>query len=488
MVLAPKQQTVSEVPVGLSPSVNPNQRLGIHYFPDTHHYRIRDLENWLPELKRMGMGWLTLLAPTGRAIPEYFIRGLLDNEIQPILHFQLPTHDPIPPEALRLLYRSYARWGVTWVALFDRPNNRLNWDASDWAQVDLVERFLDLFVPHAEIAVDEGLTPIFPPLQPGGDYWDLSFLQSALSGLARRGRSRLLDRLALSAYAWIGDKPLAWGKGGPDRWPKSHPYHTPEGSEDQLGFRIFDWYLAIARREIGKYPPIFLLRTGILSEDGNEGPVSLDLQLHAELNLAAGRLFTPTVEDSSAEIPAEKEIPDQVLACCFWFLAAGESCAFKSQAWFTHEGEKLPVVQGFYRLGAQAFIAQPEQPISENGGLSENASAISEPNLEPMGTEASGPSPEPARPARPKSSKPLLHYVLLPLYAWGAADWDLEALQPIIQETHPTVGFSLAEARLAARVTVVGGEGAISKDALNMLRENGCVVERVREDGTLVAS
>jgi hypothetical protein len=85
-------------------------------------------------------------------------------------------------------------------------------------------------------------------------------------------------------------------------------------------------------------------------------------------------------------------------------------------------------------------------------------------------------------------SHTISHYVLLPLYAWGAADWDLELIQPFLLETHPTVGFSLTEARLAARVTIVGGNGAISAGALDMLRASGCKVERICDDGTLVAS
>jgi len=74
------------------------------------------------------------------------------------------------------------------------------------------------------------------------------------------------------------------------------------------------------------------------------------------------------------------------------------------------------------------------------------------------------------------------------LYAWGAADWDLALVQPLIQQGHATIGFSLTEARLARRVTVVGGSGAVSAAALEMLRRNGCQVERLMEDGTLIAS
>ncbi len=113
-----------------------------------------------------------------------------------------------------------------------------------------------------------------------------------------------------------------------------------------------------------------------------------------------------------------------------------------------------------------------------------------------LGLRGCGIRSAPIGPASPAGSKrrrqphshTISHYVLLPVYAWGAADWDLEVIQPLLQESHPTVGFSLTEARLAARVTVVGGNGAISAEALDMLRASGCKVERVMDDGTLIAS
>ncbi len=74
-----------------SQTLSTNNRIGLHYFPDTLHYRVRDLEVWLPHLSQMGIGWLTLLAPLERAIPEYFLNGLFSSGLQPVLHFQIPT-------------------------------------------------------------------------------------------------------------------------------------------------------------------------------------------------------------------------------------------------------------------------------------------------------------------------------------------------------------------------------------------------------------
>ena len=72
------------------PTPPQNNRIGFHYYPDYNHYRDKDLHKWLPELDALGATWLTLLAPGGRAIPENFIRGLISQGIEPILHFKLP--------------------------------------------------------------------------------------------------------------------------------------------------------------------------------------------------------------------------------------------------------------------------------------------------------------------------------------------------------------------------------------------------------------
>ena len=61
------------------------------------------------------------------------------------------------------------------------------------------------------------------------------------------------------------------------------------------------------------------------------------------------------------------------------------------------------------------------------------------------------------------------HYVLLPLYAWGAAEWDMELVLSLFQEQHPTIGFSMAEASMADFVTVVGGKEVYSDQALESL-------------------
>ncbi len=62
--------------------------------------------------------------------------------------------------------------------------------------------------------ISAGLQPIFPPLEPGGDYWDTAFLEAALASLKRRAPD-LINQIVLALYAWTYDQPLDWGAGGP---------------------------------------------------------------------------------------------------------------------------------------------------------------------------------------------------------------------------------------------------------------------------------
>ena len=83
---------------------------------------------------------------------------------------------------------------------------------------------------------------------------------------------------------------------------------------------------------------------------------------------------------------------------------------------------------------------------------------------------------------------PIKHYMLLPLYEWGVAEWHLEVIKPFVQKHQCTVGFSLEEARYAKRVTVVGSTLTFSDNDLDDLRLQGCQVERIDGNGTSIAS
>jgi len=405
-------------------------KVGFHYRIDPDHYSERDLSLWLPRLKELDASWVVLNAPINRAIPEGFIATLKREGIEPVVHFQLtPSLSPRVEEML-LLFENYQRWGVKYVILYDRPNQQDCWTPESWAQSDLPERFLDGFLSLAEAAVAVGLVPVFPPLEPGGDYWDTVFLRGALDGIKRRASRPLQDRLILSAYARLNGQPLSWGRGGPQSWPEAQPYHTPETSQDQQGFRIVEWYSTIAETVLERKLPLLML--GVCGP----GPVQRDL---ADILVNGARLI------ARKSVDGEEPLPDEVIGGAFWLLVGHEDQK-EDIGWFTADGAPKPIVDIFTRQ---------EEPL-----------------------------PATKSPGKFRFS----HYLLLPSFEWGVADWHLNITRPFIKRHRPTVGFSLEEALQAQQVTVVGGEEHFSDEQLSYLRNQGCLVRRIDGDGTIIAS
>ncbi len=241
-----------------------NTGLGFHYFPDDAHYRATDLQTWLPELKSLGASWLTLIGSPARAIPESFLRPIVEAGIEPIIHLPVTPAQAVDLDALRVLYEAYARWGAHYVVLYDRPNTRAAWQADEWGREGLIDRFLDLLLPPLQFAQASCLTPVIPPLKQIGDYWDTSFLDKALALLKQRGQDHLLKELVFGFYGFTGNRPLEWGAGGPARWPDSRPYNTPPGSQNQGGFRAFEWYADVIKSHLGEARPLLMLAGGAL--------------------------------------------------------------------------------------------------------------------------------------------------------------------------------------------------------------------------------
>lgn len=411
-------------------------RIGFRYYPDTLHYRESDLQTWLPQLSALNAGWLVLEAPADRAVPEDFIRGLLHAGIQPVLQMRLPLSEPYDGSALSILFEAYGHWGVEYIAPFDQPNTQQAWGSGGWVQQRLVERFLDRFIPLAEKLCQFRIKPVFPGLQPGGHFWDTVFLRSALQGIKSRGHTRLLESLVLGAYAWPNGHELEWGAGGPQAWPDVRPYDTPEGQQDHLGFRIFEWYTAISEAGAGKALPVILLGTGV-------EPVDLDS--HADTNFKIAQLLT----DSN-------EIPDTVLGGCFPLVCAEAGKPEAKRAWFTPEGKGLPVV---------ARLQEWLQSLKEE-----------DPQTQP---ETVFPVP---------GQKPIKHYLLLPHPKWGNPEWFLKVTRPFVKKHAPTTGYSIREAFFAQRVTIVGGVQVFPENLKAELEKSGSQVIQISGSGTEIAT
>ncbi len=440
-----------------SPFPSRKTRLGFHYYSDTLHYRESDLNFWLPELQSLGASWLVLQSAADRAIPETFLTGLLHAGIEPIIQFRLPLANPPDITNLTPLLQAYARWGARAVLFFDRPNARAAWSPAGWAQQDLVERFLDHFIPLAVRAHETGLTPVFPTLEPGGNFWDTAFLRAALQSLSRRKQTTLLQHIVLSAYGWTGGHSLTWGAGGPEAWSESRAYITPAGSEDQRGFHIFDWYTTVAETVLDKTPPILVLGAGIPSDPQLLTPENLSTDRHSDTITSIARMARgESLVDPDDHNKTLNPLPENVLAVNYWLLADDPDSPYFTQAWYQGETQ-IPAVQALKDLQSQPFAAARE--------LHYRSTAMYK-----------------------AAHHPIKHYLLLPLYEWGVADWHLEVIRPFIKHHTPTIGFSINEAAMAEKVTVIGSAQSFSEESLEQLRFSGCIVERITGDGTTIAS
>jgi len=413
-------------------------RFGFHYFEDDAHYREHDLSIWLPILKTLGTSWLLLKCPPNRAIPEYFIAGLVEAGIEPILHFSTAMDGLPTPAELEPILAAYQRWGCHLAIFFDQPNSRKAWKSAGWTQDDLVERFLDHFLPYSSLALKNGLIPVLPPLLPGGDYWDTAFLRSSLEALERRKQNQLLETLVLSAYGWTNGHQLDWGAGGPERWPDARPYYTPADTQDQLSVRITDWYQANANAVLQQTPPTILLQLG------RQSISTFDASLFRKTNLTCGRLL------NGEEADGFEPLSSSVMAGLFWPLSNQEE-----MGWFNPDGSPAAFVAEW-----QAWIQNIHQQPSTAKSFSPGAS----------------------------ESHPLSHYLLLPHADAGLLAWQWDAIHPYVRKYAPTIGFSVLEAALAVHVTVLGSEDEFPEEILNQLRANGTWVERISGNGTDVAT
>jgi len=405
-------------------------RYGMYYSPVAGPYRQADLEAYLPVLQAMGARWLVLRSTATRAVPEGFLQGLLQADITPIIHFALPLATPLAE--VQPLLRAYARWGVKHILLFDRPNQRAAWGAG-WHQPDLPGRFLDAFIPLAAAAAQEGLTPFFPPLEPGGDYWDLAFLRASLEGLRRRNPD-LAAQIGITAYAWSEGKPLDWGKGGPEVWPEAQPYHTPPSSQDHRGFYIFDWYALEARAALGRVPPIFL--AGMGSRYGRE---------------AAERVETKNV--AIARACRGNHLAESVIGGAFYVLTAPAEHSDASAAWLDANGKPSGMVQ-----------------------------ALTESNRPKEAHAAETAKKSPDNP--PLSQQP---YVLLPRFADGLPSHYLNAALPWLQSGTATVGFQIEEALQAAEIIIIGQPEDYAEEIRTALLEARRPLQWIPLNGTDVA-
>lgn len=421
--------------------MNSKTKLGLFYFPDDQHYHAREREKWIPELVSLGVSWLVLTNENLIAIPEVFIQTLLDSQITPIIRMgNLPARTPKPLPEFKLLVKTYADWGIRYIQLFDRPNDFAFWGSKGWASINLVEHFIDVFLPYAELLVKHNIHPVLPSLEVAQGFWDTAFVKLSLESLQRRQHEWLINSLILSAYVHLYDpsRPLNWGAGGQERWPNSKPYQASLQSQDQRGLYIADWYETLARATLGKPLPIILL------DDPASKPHGLSaMQIEQRTFHAIQRLLHPRAREI-IEIDGTQYEPlaEEILCLSLYGLPAKEED--EPRAWYSLAGKPRPIAKEI-----KTYLGQDND---QNNQLHNIPHAL----------------------LLPQSGADHLHDVL-------------EGLKPFLIQYQPKITFSLDEAFEAEHVWI-SSDYQLTDQEIAALKDHLCTIHLINPAGMRIAS
>ena len=234
--------------------------IGFHWFPDINHYYQNQFDIFIPRLKTLGASWLTVLSEPDKPIPEFFIRGLIEHGIEPVIRVHTPKVRLLDQAALRQISRTYARWGAHYIHVYNEPNLEGEWE--HWNPADLPQTFVNYLLPCLETmyAID-GIVPVLTPLAPGGNYRDIEFFRLMVDQIIAYGKSYLFSKMAVGIHNYTLNHPLDWGKGGHAAWPCAEPSATPAGCQYSNGFRQFEWYDELVRERVGFSLPMICVDT-----------------------------------------------------------------------------------------------------------------------------------------------------------------------------------------------------------------------------------
>lgn len=292
-----------------------SKKLGFHYYKDAGHFDDPSLDYWLPKLQAAGTSWLVVYAPENGEIPENFIMRLRDVRIEPVVVLNYSISEPPSLQIFRQRMAYYYSIGIHMVQFFNRPNMKSSWNAEDWVKPGLVTRFIRRYADYAGACVQEKVIPLFPLLEPGGDYWDLAFLRSSVKQMRKEYSEAVLSNLVFSASGCLYRHPIEWNEAGPAGCPPAVPY--AEGQVDHRGFYLFQWYEDIIRKEFGKLVPLLLMNTGMW--DGGAGIFDVVTRDSKQQYLNILNLLQDVTPRSDAKIPP------YILSCCVYKLPSTES-------------------------------------------------------------------------------------------------------------------------------------------------------------------
>lgn len=398
-------------------------RHGFHILPDHIHNDPAYIENFIAFANTSATRYALVEVLSCQSLPVNLVSTLVESGITVDVFLKTTLREEFDLLAYQDLINTLANLHVKHVILFDRPNQQDFWDPQTWIKPNLLEIFLEKFSLLAEKCLEKNIQPVFPPLQPGGDFWDTVFLRLALQSLKDKGRSDLLESLTLSAYTWTNDHPIQWGAGGAERWPTSTPYYTPQNSENQQGFRIFDWYQTNVKAVLNHSLPMLLLQAGRAAEYGTS---SKSNQLSITQDIL--EVLYPNLYVRGDDEELREPIPHEVITCNFLLDLDWQN------------------LQGLFVKIQDAQAARVEKSASQ-----EQKKIVHD---------------------------QFMHYLLLPDESWQSDPVKTAALQPFLNKFHPQTGVSVNEALDASEVTLLVTGNDDMQEKMNILAQNESILVR----------
>lgn len=399
-------------------------------------------------------------ASVGTPVPTELTAALSRNGIETVLGLDRVPISAIDQRPLKAALEGFAEAGGRYVYLYRYPNQAHRWKPAHWREPGLVKRFVEILHPSLVRVAEAGLTPLLPPLHPGGDYWDTAFLAETLEILMAKD-PELGGRLGIAIVTPL-DRDLTWGSGGPARWPRVRPFHTPAGSEDHRGFQIFAWYDEIVRERVGASLP----QVAVASYPASGGPIQ-----------RAGE---------AAALAANGSLPAYLLCINLGPLAAEDGSPAAAVRMLSSSRPDDPAAGAPDPAPSQEDGLAVERGPSDRGqGAGPAEAAPPEPTAEPpadeplrtVAREADGES-DPAIQSGPADAR-LEHYLLFPTWDFGVSEWYWRMATEYIRRFQPACGFRPEEAALARFVTIIGDERGVGAETEKDLAARGCRVERI---------
>ena len=437
-----------------------SKKLGFHYYKDAGHFDDPSLDYWLPKLQAAGTSWLIVYAPENGEIPENFIIRLREVRIEPIVVLNYAISSPPTMQIFQQRMAYYHSIGIHMVQFFNRPNMRSSWNAEEWIKPGIVTRFVRRFADYASVCIRERVIPLFPLLEPGGDYWDLAFLRSSIKQIRKEFSETLLANLVFSASAGLNKHPLSWNEAGPAGYPPAAPYS--EGMVDHRGFYLFQWYEEILRKEIGKNVPLLLMNAGMWDASAGIFDVVTKDSRQQFLNIL-NLLQDMTVKN-------EGKIPSYVLSCCMYKLPSTESLSASVPV--EPDGSDILFGMNTKTVSEKVSVSEKIKNILHKLSLSELISLIKK-----VGTNIATKLQCAGRYVFQGGS--LKEYFLLPEVSSLFTEEQMNTIRQYIKIHKCASGNDLNEALASKNVIMIDDQALYPAYMLRQLQDRGCAVHTV---------